>query len=340
MNGHEPASHRASDPEVDFFPTATLDALRRRSELLGVLRQFFAAHEFLEVDTPVLSADIVVDRHLDPLAVTFFDDPRSPQKGRTMWLQTSPEFAMKRLLAAGATAIYQVAHAFRGGESGRWHNPEFSLVEWYRVGDTMGQGIDFLSELSEQLLARGKAELTSYAAAFQQHLGIDPHRATAEELASVAAEHNVPRPHSLRLDDRDEWLNLLLAECVEPHLGRERPTIVYHYPASQAALARVTTADSSAVAERFELYVDGLELANGYHELLDADELQRRSTQANRDRVADGRYPLPEDSRLLAAMRHGLPPCTGVALGLDRIVMLSLGVRSLAEVIPFPIDRA
>jgi lysyl-tRNA synthetase class 2 len=317
-----------------------LDALRHRSELLRVLREFFAAHDFFEVDTPVLSADIVVDRHLDPLAVTLFDNPRSPQKGRTMWLQTSPEFAMKRLLAAGAKAIYQVAHAFRGGESGRWHNPEFALVEWYRVGDTMWQGMEFLSELSDRLLGRGEAERTSYAEAFQKHLAIDPHAATAEELAAVAAKHDVTVPKSLRIGHRDEWLHLLSAECVEPHLGREQPTILYHYPASQAALARVTTDGASSVAERFELYVDGLELANGYHELLDADELQQRNSQANVHRLGDGRYPLPEDSRLLAAMRHGLPPCTGVALGFDRVVMLSLGVQSLAEVIPFPIERA
>jgi lysyl-tRNA synthetase class 2 len=325
---------------VQFRPTATLAALQRRAALLVVLRQFFAARGFLEVDTPLLSADTVVDRHLDPLAVTLFDDPRLPREGRTMWLQTSPEFAMKRLIAAGATAIYQVAHAFRGGESGRLHNPEFSLVEWYRVGDTMEQGIDFLSELSHAILGRGVAVRKSYAQAFQECLDIDPHIATTDHLAAVAARNGVAVPNSLRVHDRDEWLNLLLAECVEPRLGREQPTILYHYPASQAALATVTMAQHYPVAERFELYVDGLELANGYHELIDADELQRRNMQANADRVADGRYALPEGSRLLDAMRHGLPPCTGVALGFDRVVMLSLGAQSLAEAMPFPIDCA
>jgi lysyl-tRNA synthetase class 2 len=247
---------------------------------------------------------------------------------------------MKRLLVAGAKAIYQVTRAFRAGEFGRHHNPEFTIVEWYRVGDSMNVAIQLLSELCDTLLNRGAAKRTTYGQAFREHLGLDPHTATVVELAAAAAAHDVCIPPALPDDDRDSWLNLLLAACVEPHLGRDTPTILYHYPASQAALARVVRRGPHAVAERFELYVDGLELANGYHELLDVDVLRQRSSQANRQRTADGKYTLPESTRLEAAMRHGLPPCAGVALGFDRVVMLATGANSLADVIAFPIDRA
>jgi lysyl-tRNA synthetase class 2 len=247
---------------------------------------------------------------------------------------------MKRLLAAGAKAIYQVTRAFRGGESGRHHNPEFTIVEWYRVGDAMDGAIQLLSELCDTLLNRGAAERTTYGQTFHEHLGLDPHSATVVELAAAAAAHDVCVPPGMPDNDRDSWLNLLLAACVEPHLGRGAPTILYDYPASQAALARVVTRGPHAVAERFELYVDGLELANGYHELLDAAILRQRSSQANRQRIADGKHALPEGTRLEAAMRHGLPPCAGVALGFDRVVMLATGADSLADVLAFPIDRA
>lgn len=339
MDNHPPGQSGEA-AAGDFWPSASLSSLQRRAALLGRLRQFFAARGFWEVDTPLLSADIVVDRHLDPLPVTLFGHPARPDHGRRMWLQTSPEFCMKRLLAAGARSIYQVTHAFRGGESGRWHNPEFTIVEWYRVGDSMAQGMELLSQLSVELLGRGAAETISYAQAFQQFLGFDPHAASVAEMAAAACAHEVAVPDQIHSEDRDEWLNLLLATCVEPHLGRGRPAMLYHYPASQSALAQVVQHASHAVAERFELYVDGIELANGYHELLDADVLRRRNAEANRQRVADGKYALPEDSRLLAAMEHGLPPCTGVALGLDRLVMLATSSDSLAEVLAFPIDRA
>lgn len=323
----------------DFLPTASWDTLALRAKLLRRIRHFFDARGFLEVETPLLSADTVVDRHLDPLRVTLFDDPREPNAGRTMWLQTSPEFAMKRLLAAGATAIYQITRAFRGGERGRLHNPEFTMVEWYRAGDGYLEGMQLLEELAETILERGSAERISYREAFQQHAGVDPHTAPVDSLEQSARQRGVAIPDGLARDDRDAWLNLLLAESVEPHLGRERPTILYDYPATQAALARVRDEDPP-VAERFELYVRGIELANGYHELLDPATLRERNANVNLQRAADGKYTLPEDSRLLAAMDHGMPPCTGVALGFDRLVMIAAGAHSIDEVLPFPIERA
>jgi lysyl-tRNA synthetase class 2 len=322
--------------------------LAMRAALLDRLRAYFRHRGFLEVETPLLASETVVDRHIDPLSVKLFDDPRFPDVGATCWLQTSPELHMKRLLAAGGKALFQVTRAFRGGERGRLHNVEFTIVEWYRVGDSMRDGMQLLSDLTEELLGLGPSECITYAESFQQYAGLDPHASSIEELASAAGRLGIAAP-TLRspqtsppshdLADRDEWLNLLLAECVEPHLGQSRPTILYHYPASQAALSRVVPGDPP-LAERFELYVRGIELANGYHELLDADELRRRGNAHNEARAADGKYVLPQPERLLAAMEHGLPSCTGVALGFDRLVMVAAGASSLAEVMPFPIDRA
>jgi lysyl-tRNA synthetase class 2 len=323
----------------DFRPTASWENLRLRADLLGRVRAFFAERHFLEVETPILSADTVVDRHLDPFSVALDDPPVPTDPARRLWLQTSPEFCMKRLLAAGGEAIYQITRAFRQGEFGPLHNPEFTMVEWYRVGDGMAEGIGFLSDLCEVLLARGSAKRISYHEAFDRHLALNPHTADTRALAEAAANHGVDVPASLGEDDRDGWLDLLLAERVGPGLGHQRPVIVYDYPASQAALARVRPGDLP-LAERFELFVSGIELANGYHELLDADELRRRSAANNALRGADGKNTLPEQSRLLAAMESGLPHCTGVALGFDRLVMLAAGAKSLDEVMAFTFDRA
>lgn len=310
--------------------------LRLRDELLRNTRAFFHTRGFIEVETPLLSADVVVDLHLEPFAV---DVPRGSGGPRRMWLQTSPEFAMKRLMAAGGEAIFQITHAFRQSEQGRLHNPEFTLVEWYRRGDGLLAGMQLLSDLCQASLDRGPAETITYQQAFERYAGIDPHSAPAAAFADVARRRGVSVPDSLAADDRDGWLDLLLVELVEPHLGRDRPAILYDYPASQAALARVRPG-APAVGERFELYVEGIELANGYHELLDAEELADRNRQNNQARQAAGKPVLPEESRLLAAMRTGLPECTGVALGFDRVVMLAGGAKTIAEATAFPFDRA
>ncbi|MHC4402191.1 MAG: EF-P lysine aminoacylase EpmA [Planctomycetota bacterium] len=327
----------STSPTDDFRPTANWKNLRLRAELLRQTRAFFDQRGFLEVETPILSADTVVDRHLDPFCVAAGDEPAGP--GTHLWLQTSPELAMKRLLAAGGEAIYQVTPAFRRGERGRLHNPEFTMVEWYRVGDRMDEGIELLGDLCRALLQRGPAERLSYREAFERHVGVDPHAAQAPALAAAAKRHAVAAPASLRADDRDGWLDLLLVECVQPHLGVKAPAILYDYPAGQAALARVRD-DDPPVAERFELFASGIELANGYHELVDPAVLRRRNAENNALREADGRNHLPGESRLLDAMEAGLPPCTGVAMGFDRVVMLAAGARGIDEVIAFPFERA
>lgn len=321
----------------DFRPTADLHNLRLRADLLRRLREFFDRHGFLEVETPILSADTVVDRHLDPFEVLVPCGPNEPP--RRLFLQTSPEFAMKRLLAAGAEAIYQVTRAFRQGEQGPLHNPEFTMVEWYRTGDRPDQGMQLTSDLCETLLGRGPAERISYAEAFDKYVGIDPHTATTEAIVAKVRSLQIAHPESLAAEDRDGWLDLLLVDRVQPQLGIKRPALLYDYPASQAALAKIRH-DDPPVAERFELYVAGIELANGYHELLDPAELLRRNQQANAQRQADGKPTLPEQSRLIAAMESGLPPSVGVALGFDRLVMLATGAKCLGRVMAFPLDRA
>jgi lysyl-tRNA synthetase class 2 len=282
----------------------------------------------------------VVDRHLDPFYCTRGLSP-SAGLAEQLWLQTSPELAMKRLLATAdcPKAVYQVSRVFRQDELGPLHNPEFTLVEWYRLGDSLQEGMKWTSDLCEVLLGRGPARALSYADAFRQHVGLDPHTAGIDELMAAAGACPAPPPENLAAEDRDGWLDWLLVERVQPHLGTAGPTLLYDYPATQAALARVRPGDPP-LAERFELYLSGIELANGYQELCDADELRRRNARANAQRRADGKPPLPEPSRLLAAMDAGLPSAVGVALGFDRLVMLAAGAASLREVIAFPFDRA
>ncbi|MGA2061902.1 MAG: EF-P lysine aminoacylase EpmA [Thermoguttaceae bacterium] len=320
----------------DFLPTASWENLRLRADLLRRLRDFFHAQGFLEVETPILSSDTVVDRHLDPFHIEIPLGPEKPP--RRMWLQTSPEFAMKRLLAAGAKAIYQISRVFRQGEQGPLHNPEFTMIEWYRAGDGMAEGMRFTSDLAEIMLRRGPARQVSYRNAFIEHAGVDPLLSDTAALIAAVKKQGIQPPASLASDDRDGWLDLLLVERVQPHLGLDRPVLLYDYPATQAALSRIRN-DDPPVAERFELYVSGIELANGYHELLDAKELIRRNRENNRRRTAEGKPALPEQSRLLAAMESGLPPAVGVALGFDRLVMLAAGAKTLADVIAFPFDR-
>lgn len=327
-----------------FRPAAGWESLRRRVELLRQVRRFFDERGFLEVETPILAAGTVVDRHLEPFFVGSFpsvsaENTANKDSSGLMWLQTSPEAHMKRLLAAGAGPIYQIARVFRREERGPLHNPEFTLLEWYQPGANLEAGMTLTSDLCDALLHRGPAERLSYREAFLRHAGVDPHLATNEDLIAAAAQHGLPPPPGLKPADRDGWLDLLLVELVQPHLGVNRPTLLYDYPASQAALARVRP-DNPPVAERFELYVAGMELANGYNELLDAEELRERVRRTNALRIADGKLPLPENRLLLSAMEHGLPSAVGVALGFDRLVMLALDAARIDEVIAFPFERA
>jgi lysyl-tRNA synthetase class 2 len=315
---------------LQFAPSASLEALEKRSQLLRELRTFFFERDFMEVETPLLAGEVIPELHIEPIPA-----------GRGCYLQASPELHMKRLLAAGARAIFQVTRSFRAGERGRLHNPEFTIVEWYRCGDDLPAGMELLDQLLQSLLNTPPAARTTYADAFQRVLKLFPHTASLEEIAAVANAWDAVPPLGMNRSDRDEWLNLLLATRVEPRLGRDRPEIVYHYPASQASLAQVVAADQGyEVAERFELYFHGVELANGFHELTDAAELRRRFQAVNEARANDGRRGLPCPETLLAAIEHGLPGCTGCAVGFDRLVLLATGGKTLDDVMAFSQERA
>ncbi len=307
-----------------------IEVLRKRNELLKRLRTFFDARDFVEVETPILSKEVIPEIHISPFAV-------DSEKG---FLQASPELHMKQLLCMQSGPIYQVTRAFRNEERGEYHREEFTMIEWYRPHDSMCSGIELLSELVAYLLELPAAKLTSYREAFKSVLGIDPHVASVEDLKLLTAEQiKMDQQQAFLLgNDRDEWLNYLLSTVVEPKLGETIPEVLYHYPASQAALAKKTLDDNGTlVAERFEIYVNGIELANGYHELTDAKELEARLRQVNQRRIEDDLPPLPMPNRLLKLMRaEGLPQSAGVALGFDRLVMLATGAKSIAEVIAFP----
>ncbi len=316
----------------DWRPTALPGALIRRAEILRIVRNFFSEREVLEVETPLLSRGTVTDFHLDTLS-TMVETPRCTG---CFYLQTSPEFPMKRLLAAGSGPIYQICKAFRNGEAGSRHNPEFTMLEWYRPGWDHHQLMDEVEELLAAILDTPHAVRRTYGELFESELGVDAHGADSEVLRTRGIELGLDPIDSL---DRDGWLGLMMTHLLEPDLGRGAPLFLYDYPVDQAALARIRPGDPP-VAERFEVYVEGIELANGYHELTDPGE-QRRRFQQDLDQRRSRGLPLPEpDRRFLAALEHGLPPCAGVALGVDRLVMLAAGAERLNEVLTFPIERA
>lgn len=317
------------------------------------MRAFFREREVLEVETPVLCRAGAVDEHLEPIPVRCRDG-RSEER-RLLYLVTSPEHSMKRLLAAGSGPIYQVTRAFRDGERGRLHNPEFTLLEWYRPGWDHHALMDEVEDLVRCVLdqdrgtapdlreqARAPFERLSYRDAFKRALGIDPFTVSMRDLARVAVERGGAAEVTAKTprdEDRDHLLNLLLAACVEPTLGFGSCTFVTDYPPTQAALARVRPADPP-VAERFELYIRGVELSNGYHELTDPREQERRFREANVRRVGAGKPALPLDEAFLEALRAGMPSSAGVALGLDRLILLATGGRTLDDVLTFPVERA
>lgn len=323
--------------DSEWRPTAGWSALRRRARVLAAIRSFFAERGVLEVEPPMLSAAAATEPQLASLE----SELDLPGGRRRLFWHTSPEFPMKRLLAAGSGPIYAICRVFRDGEAGRLHNPEFTLVEWYRPGFDDHALMDELDALMAQIAGAGPAERLSYAEAFQRHAGLDPHRAAPEELARALAAHGVTLDTAAEHDgaDIDLWRDLAMSHLVGPALGRDRPCLVHDFPASQAALARVKPGGGE-VAARFELYWNGLEIANGAHELADAAEQRRRFTADLARRRARGLAEPPMDERLLAALDAGLPDCAGVALGLDRLLMALTGSADIREVLAFPVERA
>lgn len=311
-------------------PTASLSALEARAAMYQSIRDFFATRQVLEVDTPLLSAFGVTDLHLDNIEATVGIGAHA----QTAYLQTSPEYAMKRLLAQHGKAIYQLGKAFRQDEHGRYHNPEFTLLEWYRPGFTQQALMDEVDALVQTLLGTTPAERITYQQLFQTRLGIDPLHTTAEQLLQAATQHGLDVSAAVRALPVDELLQLVMSHCIEPTLGVTAPVFIYHYPRSQAALARLAP-DNPLVADRFELYFRGVELANGFHELSDANEQAQRFQHEAELRDQHGRPARAADSRLLAALAHGIPDCAGVALGIDRLLMLKLNAQRIDQVISF-----
>ncbi|MCW8846254.1 MAG: EF-P lysine aminoacylase EpmA [Gammaproteobacteria bacterium] len=316
-------------------PTAALEVLRLRAAMLSRARAFFAQRDVLEVETPVLSIAGTTDPNIQSLTTRVSGFPG------TLYLHTSPEFPMKRLLAAGSGDIYQFARVFRDGETGRRHNPEFTLLEYYRLGMDHHALMDDVAELVGCLLGDEHGAIAcrrmSYRDAFMQAVELDPMTADRALLLETLSRHGVPLPvdplSAAQLTD------LIMATLVSPGLGREQPCFVYDFPVDQAALARIR-AGHPPVAERFELFFQGMELANGFHELCDQREQRRRFAQDNALRVQEGLPQVTADERMLQALDSGLPDCAGVAVGFDRMVMLAAGARQLSEVLAFAILRA
>ena len=312
--------------------------MRARAAMLARLRGFFADAGVLEVETPIAARAAGSDPALDSL-VTRWHGPGYP-RGLPLYLQTSPEFPMKRLLAAGSGPIYQICKVFRDGERGRLHHPEFSLLEWYRPGCGYQTLMDEVAALVRLVLERPDlpSERITYRGLFRERLAIDPWTVGVPALRARALAAGINGVESMDMD-RDAWLDLLLTHCLEPGLGVGRLTFLTDYPPSQAALARLRV-DEVAVAERFELYLDGVELANGFQELTDAPAQAARFHADLEERRRQGRVALPLDECFLAALSAGLPESAGVALGLDRLLMVHLGVRHIDAVLAFPVERA
>ena len=316
---------------VDWRPSASLQNLQQRAQVLAKIRRFFSERDVLEVETPSLASSTVADVYIESISAEVIDGNSSRQN----FLQTSPEYFMKRLLASGSGSIYQIAKAFRQEEKTARHNIEFTLLEWYRLSYSLDQLMTELEHLVQDVLDCGPIPRFSYREIFQQHLQIDPHEITLEELQQlVSTEIDL---HGSGLSKTD-YLQLLLSNSIEPKLPPF--CIIYDYPSEQAALATLEAdAKGVVVAKRFELFGRGMELANGYFELSDAAEQRARFEADNVARKGKGLQTHDVDEKLIAALESGLPSCSGVAMGVDRLLMLLVEAKTISEVISFDSER-
>ncbi|MCF7455320.1 MULTISPECIES: elongation factor P--(R)-beta-lysine ligase [Vibrio] len=322
--------------QTNWQPTASIDQLRQRATLIASIRQFFADRQVMEVDTPAMSHATVTDIHLHTFQTEFVGPGYAD--GSKLFFMTSPEFHMKRLLAAGSGCIYQINKAFRNEENGRYHNPEFTMLEWYRVGFDHHKLMDEMDDLLQLVLKCGAAQRMTYQQAFIDVLGVCPLEGSMTELKTAASKlglSDIAEPE----EDRDTLLQLLFSVGVEHKIGQDVPAFVYDFPASQAALAKINPQDHR-VADRFEVYFKGIELANGFHELDNPKEQLARFEQDNAKRLDIGLKPQPIDYHLISALEAGLPDCAGVALGIDRLIMLALGCDHIDQVTAFPFPIA
>lgn len=323
---------------MNWQPSASSETMRLRARVNAAIRAFFDARDVLEVETPILSQAGNTDPNIASFSLEF--SGRTDGAPRRRWLRTSPEFALKRLLAAGIGDCYELGRVFRDGESGGRHNPEFTMLEWYRTGWDHLQLADETVDLVQALLALVGREASvariAYRDMYRDMLGIDPMTASIDQLRAAFGDIDID-PEGLT---RDDWLDLLMTHHIQPRFPPNQLLVVHDYPASQCALARVAERDGVPVAERFELYLGSLELANGYHELLDPAEQRTRFERDVAVRESRGAVAPPIDQRLIDALAAGMPACAGVAMGIDRLLMAMLGANRIADVLAFDFTRA
>lgn len=322
---------------LQWQPSTTQKTLKYRAEFLAKIRSFFAERKVMEVETSLLSHGTVTDVHLEAFQCHF--DHTSSGEREALYLQTSPEFAMKRLLASGSGCIYQMCKAFRHEAQGRYHNPEFTMLEWYRVGFDMHQLIDEVDALLQHLLSVLPCRRLSYRDAFLQYLSIDIFEVSVSELKAEIEKQGLAGDWLEQETSIDTLLQFLFSMCIEPKLVGDNATCIYHFPATQASLARINN-DDPRLSERFEFYHQGVELANGFHELSNAQEQRQRFVADNLTRKQMSIDEKPIDERFLAALSQGLPDCAGVALGVDRLLMLATDAKTITEVIPFTTESS
>ncbi len=336
-----------SNDTQNWRPSCDIETLHLRAEIINKVRHFFEQRNVLEVETPLLSSGTVTDVHLEAFSTQFEHSQNADTSQQTLYLQTSPEFAMKRLLAAGSGPIFQICKAFRNEAEGRFHNPEFTMLEWYRPGFSDHDLMEEVDQLMQFVLGCEPAIKMSYQAVFIEFLDLDPLSATIEQIRTLALQKS-DDSWIEQEQDKDTLLQWLFSLFIEPQLGMIkngqddtswRPVFVYNFPASQAALAKINCTDKR-VAHRFELYYQGIELANGYDELQDPEEQKQRFLGDNTQRQMLSRNSKPLDYRFLEAMNAGLPESAGVALGLDRLIMCALHKTKIQDVLTFSTSRA
>jgi elongation factor P--(R)-beta-lysine ligase len=311
-------------------PESKIAHLKDRALAFSRVRSFFSKKKVLEVDTPILSHSAPIDEHIDVMSVNLINT--------TGYLHTSPEYAMKRLLSIGIGDIYQLGHVFRLGEVGKRHNPEFTMIEWYRIGMPFLDFIKEVLELIQLFLGPLPSSKISYREALKTYAGIDYINASQDELLKCAYKNGIElsTEHSW---EKEDLLHLLMGSIVEPNLGKNELLVLSDYPASQAALAKTEVKEGEVVAKRFEIYYQGVELANGYLELTDPKEQRNRFIESNKKRAEMGKETLPLDENLLLALRNGVPECCGVAVGFDRLFMLKQKTDTIGEILPFHWDE-
>lgn len=331
-----------NDADDNWGPGCTLDILRKRAWMLSSIRHFFVVRNVLEVETPILGQTTGTEPQLNFFSTKYAGSPDTSDG--TFFFQTSPEFAMKRLLARGIGSIYQICKAFRNHECGRLHNPEFTILEWYRVGFDLNQLMKEIEELILGLFAHSQVTLSasehiSYFEAFSKYTELDVPSASVSDFIQVAKIHSLDGAVDLCRDEVSDWLDFLFSQLVQPHLGKDRLTFIFDYPMCHASLARLKPGETD-IAERFEVFINGIELGNGYCELTDAIEQEQRFRHDLHQRRKRN-LPTPTlDKRLIKSLEHGLPECSGVAIGLDRLLMLLTGTKHIDEVLAFDINRA